>query len=378
MAFDTTNTLDTAQPGEPVILQSAPPAPQTPAQSGNSRQPRIIAMMNQKGGVGKTTSTVNLGAALARAGKRVLLIDLDPQAHLTLHVGIDPTELEISNYDLLTDDKVTAGDVIHHVQDNLWVLPAEVNLAGAETELAPKMVDGRAQRVLQNKLASILSPQSTHAKTDSSNNASPINPAKTASFPLKNKGEQRSQNTEHSSPNNEQCSDSSEQRSQIDEHGSPEHTPLTCPPDYILIDCPPSLGLLTINALNVAREVFVPMQAHFLALQGLSKLLETVGFIRGGFNPDLRVTGILLCMFEKQTILAGEVTADLEAFLEANRNQETAWSTCVILKPAIRRNIKLAESPSFGTTIYDYANDSNGAADYKALAESVIAMPVGK
>jgi len=124
--------------------------------------------------------------------------------------------------------------------------------------------------------------------------------------------------------------------------------------------------------------VFVPMQAHFLALQGLSKLLETVGFIRGGFNPDLRVSGVILCMHEKQTILAGEVTADLDAFLEQNRDADVPWRDCVVLRPAVRRNIKLAESPSFGATILDYAPDSNGAADYRALAQAVAAMHVSR
>jgi len=146
--------------------------------------------------------------------------------------------------------------------------------------------------------------------------------------------------------------------------------------DYILLDCPPSLGLLTINALTFANEVFVPMQAHFLALQGLSKLLETVGHIRGGFNADLAVTGILLCMHEKQTLLAGEVTADLNAFLESNRGQDVPWRDAIVLTPSIRRNIKLAESPSFGSTIFDYAPDSNGAEDYRKLAMAVVKQGV--
>jgi chromosome partitioning protein len=148
------------------------------------------------------------------------------------------------------------------------------------------------------------------------------------------------------------------------------------PFDFILLDCPPSLGLLTINALTFAEEVFVPMQAHFLALQGLSKLLETVGFIRSSFNPAIKVSGIILCMHEKQTLLAGEVTADLNAFLDTQRDQDVPWRDAEVLQPAIRRNIKLAESPSFGATIYQYAPESNGADDYRRLAESVVRQHV--
>ena len=301
----------------------APVAPVEPLPQ--PREPRIIAMINQKGGVGKTTSTVNLGAGLAYLGYRVLLIDLDPQAHMTLHLGIDPAALERSNYDLLTDDDVPAIDVVQRVTDNLFVLPAEVNLAGAETEMAPKLVTGRAQRVLKDKLAVLMKPGS--------------------------------------SP-------------QLETRNSEPETSPSRPFDYILLDCPPSLGLLTINALTFAREVFVPMQAHFLALQGLSKLLETVGHIRGGFNTDLEVTGVILCMHEKQTLLAAEVAADLNGFLEGSRDQDVPWRHATVLTPSIRRNIKLAESPSFGTTIFEYAPDSNGAEDYRKLAMSVVKQGV--
>ena len=295
---------------------------------------RIIAMINQKGGVGKTTSTVNLGAGLAHLGMRVLLIDLDPQAHLTLHLGVDPAELELSNYDLLVDDDVKAVDVIRQVQENLWVLPAEVNLAGAETELAPKLITGRAQRVLKDKLDPLLADRvSGFASRVSGQDNPPETPTATP-------------DTRHPT---------SDTRSF----------------DYILLDCPPSLGLLTINALSFAKEVFVPMQAHFLALQGLSKLLETVGFIRQGFNPQLVVSGVIVCMHEKQTLLAAEVTRDLNSFLEQSREQDVPWRDAVMLEPMIRRNIKLAESPSFGATIFEYAPDSNGAEDYRTLAMSV-------
>ena len=266
------------------------------------KNPRVIALMNQKGGVGKTTTAVNLGAALARTGYRVLLLDLDPQAHLTLYLGIDPEGLEQSIYDLLVDDEVKAVDVRQEVEgyDKLDVLPAEVNLAGIESELADKVVTGAAQSVLRTKVR-----------------------------------------------------------------------PIAKEYDFILLDCPPSLGLLTINALTLAKEVIVPMQAHFLALQGMGKLFETITMLRQGFNPNLLVAGIVLCMHEGQTILAGEVIGDLEAFLEGARGGDEPWSQAAIFDPPIRRNIKLAESPSFGQSIFDYDSGCNGAKDYMQLAQSV-------
>ena len=271
---------------------------------------RFIALVNQKGGVGKTTTTVNLGTALAIMGKRVLLIDLDPQGHLTLHTGIDPDSLDKSIYDLLTDPAVTAADIAHQPRENLTVLPAEVNLAGVESELASLASTGQAQRILRDKCAPLL--------------------AQGNGF------------------------------------------------DYVLIDCPPSLGMLTVNALTLAREVIVPMQAHFLALQGLSKLLETVALVKQSVNPDLVVAGVILCMHESQTLLAGEVLADLNTFLEAARGQDVPWRDAVVFGPPIRRNIKLAECPSFGQTIFDYAPTCPGANDYKALAQAVADQPAAK
>ncbi len=304
-----------AEPPQPEAPQAefaaapaAPPPPEPKPAAAREKRPRttrIIAMMNQKGGVGKTTTTVNLGAGLARRGYQVLLIDLDPQAHLTLHLGINSEELDCSMYDLLTNEETTAISIVHEVADNLGVLPAEVNLAGVEAELADKVVTGEAQSILRKKVGELAS-----------------------------------------------------------------HF------DYVLIDCPPSLGLLTINALTMAKEVIVPMQAHFLALQGLSKLLETVRMVRQGINQKLVVAGVVLCMHESNTILAGEVVNDLKRFFEAGRGEDVPWKHAVLYQPPIRRNIKLAEAPSFGKAVFDYASECNGSQDYWRLAKSVASHPV--
>ncbi len=142
--------------------------------------------------------------------------------------------------------------------------------------------------------------------------------------------------------------------------------------DVVLLDCPPSLGLLTLNALALAGEVFVPMQAHFLALQGVGKLLETVGLVCQSINPNLRVSAIILCMHEHQTTLAKEIVSDLVAFFAAAADQDVPWSSCRVLRPPIRRNVKLAEAPSFGKTIFDYEPWCPGALDYRMLARELL------
>jgi chromosome partitioning protein len=297
--------------------QPTPGTVSTPASTyaSSGASPRIIALMNQKGGVGKTTTCANLGAAIVRSGKRVLLIDLDPQAHLSLHVGVEPERTPKSVYHLLADRDTSvfevmqeAGSIAEAVSGGaLAILPSEVNLAGVESELADRVAVGAAQTILRNKLRPILDQF-----------------------------------------------------------------------DYVLIDCPPSLGLLTINALTLAREVVVPMQAHFLALQGLSKLMETVQLVREAMNPELRVSGVVLCMHEHQTLLAAEVLSDLQTFLSASRGTDQPWADAVVFRPHIRRNIKLAESPSFGKSIFDYAPDCHGATDYRKLAANVMAYDAAK
>ncbi|MBN1342902.1 MAG: AAA family ATPase [Phycisphaerae bacterium] len=257
---------------------------------------RRIAVINQKGGVGKTTTTVNLGAALARRGYRVLLIDLDPQGHLTLSLGLDLEASSPTTYDLLTRS-VSLSQARRRVNDALWCVGSHIELAAAEPELMG--VVGR-EMILRDAI---------EAEPDAY--------------------------------------------------------------DYILMDCPPSLGLLTLNALAAAKEVFVPVQPHFLALQGMGNLLKTVSLLSQRINPELRVTGILLCMFESGTRLAGEVVEELESFLSQAGRASMPWANARLFDTRVRRNIKLAESPSYGQTIFDYAPTSHGAIDYECLAAEV-------
>ena len=343
---------DGVDPASPAPLR--PDATPDAAPHGGPDRTRTIALINQKGGVGKTTTTANLGAALADSGHRVLLVDLDPQAQLTLHVGVDSQAVQHTTYDLMIDSQVTVEQVIHKVSDRLSLLPSEVNLAGIEAELAPKMITGRAQHVLKQKCEGLLRRREWEE-------------GKRRSDPPRRAGSatERRRGVEGVSTNGDLGGE---------RPGKGEADGDCASFDYVLIDCPPSLGLLTVNALTMAGEVIVPMQAQFLALQGLSKLLETVSMIQQSFNPQLCVSGIVVCMHESQTILAGEVMADLTAFLESARGRNVPWSAARVLSPPVRRNIKLAECPSFGRTIFNYAPTSHGAEDYRRLAESVVQL----
>lgn len=260
---------------------------------------RVIALMNQKGGVGKTTTTVNLGAALAETGRRVCLVDLDPQAHLTINYGVEPSADVCSLYDILVDGS-SFLEAVFKIDDNIALVPSSIDLAAAEVELVSVL--GR-ETLLKKRLES--------AQHDF---------------------------------------------------------------DFILLDCPPSLGLLTLNALAVADEVIIPMQPHFLALQGVAKLLETVQLVNKRINPKLKVSGIVLTMFDSQTKLSNEVVEELNSFILNALGKPLPWARARIFKSKIRRNIKLAESPSFGKHIIAYEPSSNGAADYRALAREVLAM----
>lgn len=264
---------------------------------------RSICVMNQKGGVGKTTSSVNLAAGLAKLGRRVCLIDLDPQGHASLHMGVDAFGQTPTVYDVFSGKK-TLSEVKQLAVENLWVVPSDLDLAATEVEL----VDA---------------------------------------------------------PNRETIL-----RSAIDRLCQDQ------PLDYVVMDCPPSLGVLTVNALTAAREVFIPLQPHFLALQGLSKLFETTALVKRRLNRELVVSGIVLCLYETSTRLAADITDDLMRFLEQS-DPRAPWKNAKIFASRIRRNIKLAEAPSFGQSIFDYAPKSPGAADYAALITEVIAAEVG-
>ena len=258
---------------------------------------RRIAILNQKGGVGKTTTAVNLAAALAQAGRRVCVIDLDPQAHASTHLGLEADGQSASMYDALVNSRPLA-EVRRKVGERLWVCGSDINLAAAEVELAG--VVGR-EVILRDLL--------------------------------------------------------------LQDDGAF---------DFVFMDCAPSLGVLTLNALSAAGEVFIPLQPHFLALHGMGKLFETTALVAKRINPALKVTGIVLSLYESSTRLAQEVVGDLQDYLDRSRGGNTPWSKAKIFGTRVRRNIKLAECPSFGQSIFQYAPSCNGAHDYAALAREVL------
>jgi chromosome partitioning protein len=244
-----------------------------------------IALINQKGGVGKTTSTINLGAGLAMLGKSVLLVDLDPQAHLTYGLGIQAHELDYTVYEVLKGE-VTARDAVVR-RDGLEVLPSSLSLSAAEVELS-----GMAGREFLLKEALVNLP----------------------------------------------------------------------PHDFVLLDCPPSLGLLTLNALTAAQEVFIPLQTEFLALQGMSKLIDTVNVVKKRLNPGLTISGIIGTQFDARKNLNREVVEKIREYF-ADKLFETL----------IHDNVALAEAPSYGQTIFEYRPDCRGAQDYLALSQEAVA-----
>jgi chromosome partitioning protein len=255
---------------------------------------RVIAVFNHKGGVGKTTTVANLGAALARMGREVLLLDCDPQANLTVHFGVDLEDPGNTLYEVLTRDVPMADAVRETGEARIRLLPSSLDLAGADIELATAM--GR-ERIVREALDTYLRA----------------------------------------------------------------HREL----DYVLFDCPPSIGLLTVNTLTATDEVFVPLQTEFLALRGVGKLVEVVDKVRRRLNPNVRITGILPTLSRTGTLLAREVQEEITRHFG-----ERVFTT------RIRSNVKLAEAPSHGKSIFAYAPSCAGAEDYAALAAEVERMAV--
>jgi chromosome partitioning protein len=247
---------------------------------------RIIAIVNQKGGVGKSTTAVNLGASLAILGKSVLLVDIDPQGNSTSGLGVDKRTLERDIYGVLLSDVPIADAIVPTGVPHLDLVPATIGLAGAEIELVSTL---SRETCLRRALASV-----------------------------------------------------------SDKY------------DYVLIDCPPSLGLLTLNALTAATEVLIPVQAEYYALEGLSQLTNVVGRIREALNPGLYISGVLVTMFDGRTRLATEVLDEVHAHFPRQ-----------VYRTQIPRNIRLSEAPSFGKPVALFDVKSRGAQAYLALAREV-------
>ncbi|HJE45227.1 ParA family protein [Levilactobacillus namurensis] len=248
----------------------------------------IIALANQKGGVGKTTTGVNLGAALASMGKQILLVDTDAQGNATSGVGIQKASIEREIYDVLVNEIPIQDAILHTEHPGLDIVPATIQLSGAEIELTPMMAR-------ETRLKAALD----------------------------------------------------EVRDQY---------------DYILIDCPPSLGLLTINAFTAADSILIPVQSEYYALEGLTQLLNTVKLVQKHFNRDLKIEGVLLTLYDARTNLGKQVNEEVKKYF---RNK--------VYTTIIPRNVQLAEAPSHGMPIIDYAPKSKGAVVYTELAKEVLA-----
>lgn len=248
---------------------------------------KIIAVANQKGGVGKTTTTVNLGASLATLGQRVLLVDMDPQGNTTSGLGVSKADVVYDVYDLLINDVPAPSAIRQTAVEGLYILPSTIQLAGAEIELVPTISrEVRLRRaLLQVKEAY----------------------------------------------------------------------------DYILIDCPPSLGLLTINALTAADSVLIPIQSEYYALEGLSQLLNTIRLVQKHLNASLTIEGVVLTMFDARTNLSLQVAEEVKKYFKDK-----------VYQSIIPRNVRLSEAPSYGQSIVTYDPKSRGADLYMALAEEVL------
>lgn len=250
-------------------------------------QTKIISIINQKGGVGKSTTAMNLSAALGEMKKQVLLVDLDPQGNASSGLGIEPSGIKYCSYDVIRNGVDVYEAIIPDVQKGLDVIPATINLAGAEVELVNEMAR-------ENRLKEALGPLRGHY-------------------------------------------------------------------DYIFIDCPPSLGLLTINALVAADSLLIPIQCEFYALEGVTKLLDSMKRVKNLLNPSLDVFGVVLTMYDKRTILSKEVAEQVQAYFK-RKTFETI----------IPRTVKLSEAPSFGLPVIYFDPDGKGAQSYRSLAKEVV------
>ena len=248
---------------------------------------KVIAIANQKGGVGKTTTAVNLSACLGKKGKKTLLIDIDPQGNTTSGLGVDHRNVELSVYDALINDVDIEDTLVKTEFDNLWVCPANINLAGAELELVAKP---EREYILKKAIAKV-----------------------------KDKF------------------------------------------DFIFIDCPPSLGLITLNSFAATDSVLVPIQCEYYALEGLSQLTNTIKMVKKALNPALMLEGVLLTMFDARTNLSIQVVDEVKKFFPEK-----------VFKTVIPRNVRLSEAPSFGQPIIEYDKHSRGAECYNQLADEVI------
>ena len=260
--------------------------PFQPHPASTNELPRILAIANQKGGVGKTTTTVNLAACVAELGYRVLVVDFDPQANATSALGIDPRSVEISMYDVILNDVDLASCVIESQWKLLSIAPSNLDLAGAEIELVSAF---NRERLLDGAVSSVISQY-----------------------------------------------------------------------DFVFIDCPPSIGLLTVNALTAATEVLVPIQCEYLALEGLGQLLSNVERVKNHLNKDLYISTIALVMFDARTKLAGQVVEEIRSHFGERVCQQT-----------VPRSVRLSEAPSYGQPIIYYDSSSRGAIAYRALAKEI-------